>query len=48
MIITEQNKIGGLQVVVKGLGPILAVFEQLQGLSGILVNDRLLHWPPEI
>ena len=43
---TEEG--GGLQVVVQGLGPILAVFEQFQRLSGILVNHRLLHGPPEI
>ena len=38
----------GLQVVVQGLGPVLAMLEQLQGLSRILVHHRLLHGTPEM
>ena len=35
-------------MIVQGLGPVLAMFEQLQGLSRILVHNGLLHRTPEI
>ena len=48
MIIIEQSKVGCLQVVVQGFCSILTMFEQLQGLSWILVHNRLLHGTSEI